>query len=99
LNRGGLIVEQGRAQGLNSPASTPQLPRCSKIEVGTRQRVTKLQGGQEMTNYREIMRLRSLGLNNSQIAESLGASRTTVIHTLQRAAAQGLDWTGRRRRT
>ena len=45
-----------------------------------------------MTDYREIMRLRSLGLNHSQIAESLGASRTTVIHTLQRAAAQGLDW-------
>jgi len=45
-----------------------------------------------MTDYREIMRLRSLGLNHSQIADSLGASRTTVIHTLQRAAAQGMDW-------
>ena len=45
-----------------------------------------------MTDYREIMRLRSLGLNHNQIAESLGASRTTVIHTLQRAAAQSLDW-------
>ena len=45
-----------------------------------------------MTNYRELMRLRSLGLNNSQIANSLGVSRTTVIHTLQRATAQGLDW-------
>jgi transposase len=45
-----------------------------------------------MTDYREIMRLRNLGLNHSQIAESLGTSRTTVIHTLQRAAAQGLDW-------
>ena len=45
-----------------------------------------------MTDYREIMRLRSLGLNHSQVADSLGASRTTVIHTLQRAAAQGLDW-------
>ncbi|MCL2299584.1 MAG: hypothetical protein FWC27_05495 [Firmicutes bacterium] len=45
-----------------------------------------------MTDNREIARLRSLGLNNSQIAESLGASRTTVIHTMQRAAAQGLDW-------
>ena len=45
-----------------------------------------------MTNYRELMRLRSLGLNHSQIADSLGVSRTTVIHTLQRAAAQGLDW-------
>lgn len=46
-----------------------------------------------MTNYREILRLSSLGLNRSQIADSLGASRTTVIHTLQRAAAQGIDWT------
>ena len=45
-----------------------------------------------MTDYRELMRLRSLGLNHSQIADSLGASRTTVIHTLRRAAAQGLDW-------
>jgi transposase len=45
-----------------------------------------------MTNYREILRLKSLGLNRTQIADSLGASRTTVIHTLQRAAAQGLDW-------
>jgi len=46
----------------------------------------------KMTDYREIMRLRSLGLNNSQISNSLGVSRTTVIHTQQRAAAQGLDW-------
>ena len=45
-----------------------------------------------MTNYREIMRLSSLGLKRTQIADSLGASRTTVIHTLQRASAQGLDW-------
>ena len=45
-----------------------------------------------MTDYREILRLKSLGLNRTQIADSLGASRTTVIHTLQRAAAQGLDW-------
>lgn len=45
-----------------------------------------------MTNYREILRLVNLGLNRSQIADSLGASRTTVIHTLQRAAVQGLDW-------
>ena len=45
-----------------------------------------------MTNYREILRLSSLGLNRTQIADSLGASRTTVIHILQRASAQGLDW-------
>jgi len=45
-----------------------------------------------MTDYREILRQSSLGLNRTQIAESLGVSRTTVIHTLQRAAAHGLDW-------
>lgn len=45
-----------------------------------------------MTNYREILRLRSLGLNNSQIAKSAGISRPTVITTVQRADAQGVDW-------
>ena len=45
-----------------------------------------------MTNYREILRLKSLGINNSQIAESMMLSRQTVITALQRAAAQGLDW-------
>jgi orotate phosphoribosyltransferase-like protein len=46
----------------------------------------------EMTDYGELLRLKSLGLNHGQIADSLGASRTTVIHALQRAAAQGLGW-------
>ena len=45
-----------------------------------------------MTNYREILRLTSLGINNKQIAESMGIARQTVITTLQRAIAQGLDW-------
>lgn len=45
-----------------------------------------------MTNYREILRLKSLGINNSRIAESMVLSRQTVIGTLQRAAAQGMDW-------
>jgi len=45
-----------------------------------------------MTNYREILRLKSLGINNSQIAESMKLSRQTVVTALQRAAAQGLDW-------
>lgn len=45
-----------------------------------------------MTNYREILRLRSLGLNNSQIAKSVGQSRPTVISVLQRADAQALNW-------
>lgn len=38
-----------------------------------------------MTNYREILRLRNLGLNNSQIAAGCGVSRTTVLKVLQRA--------------
>jgi len=45
-----------------------------------------------MTDYREIMRLASLGLNRTQIADGVGASRTTVINVLQRASALGLDW-------
>jgi transposase len=45
-----------------------------------------------MTNYREILRLRSLGINNKQIAEGMGIARQTVITTLQRASAQGLAW-------
>jgi len=45
-----------------------------------------------MTNYREILRLRSLGINHSQIAESMAISRPTVITVLQRAVSQELDW-------
>ena len=45
-----------------------------------------------MTNYREILRLRCLGISNSQIAKSVGVSRPTVITNIQRADAQGLDW-------
>jgi len=47
-----------------------------------------------MTDYREVLRLRSLGINHSKIAESMAISRPTVITVLQRAAAQGLDWRG-----
>lgn len=45
-----------------------------------------------MTNYREILCLRSLGLNHSRIAEGMGISRQTVVTALQRAQAQELDW-------
>jgi transposase len=45
-----------------------------------------------MTNYKEVLRMRSLGFNNTKIAESMGIARQTVITTLQRAAAQDLDW-------
>lgn len=45
-----------------------------------------------MTDYREILRLSNLELNRSQTADSLGVSRTTVIHTSQRAMAQNVDF-------
>jgi transposase len=45
-----------------------------------------------MTNYREILRLTSLGINHKQIAESMDISRQTVVTTLQRAAVAELDW-------
>jgi len=47
-----------------------------------------------MTNYREILRMHSLGLKNSQIANGLGISRTTVIRVLQQAQVYGLTYTG-----
>ena len=43
-----------------------------------------------MTNYREILRLDSLGLNKTQIADACDCSRTTVIAVLRRAEEVGL---------
>ena len=45
-----------------------------------------------MTNYREILRLDSLGLNKTQIAESIGCSRTTVIQVLWQAEANCISF-------
>ena len=45
-----------------------------------------------MTNYREILRLHSLGLNKTKIAASLHCARNTVSTTLQRASNCGLQW-------
>ena len=45
-----------------------------------------------MTNYREILRLHSLGLNKTEIASSCRCARNTVAATLQRAANCGLQW-------
>jgi transposase len=45
-----------------------------------------------MTNYREILRMQSLGIKNSQIAQGLGISRTTVIRVLQQAQVYGLTF-------
>lgn len=45
-----------------------------------------------MTSYKEILRLHSLGINNTRIASGCGCSRTTVISVLKRAKEQGLSW-------
>lgn len=45
-----------------------------------------------MTNYREILRLDSLGLNKTQISEACGCSRTTVIQTLRLAEEKKLQY-------
>lgn len=45
-----------------------------------------------MTNYREILRLYSLGLNKTQIAQSIGCSRTTVIQVLNVAEEKGVSY-------
>jgi len=43
-----------------------------------------------MTNYKEVLRLNGLGINNSQVAAALGCSRTTVITVLKNAGESGL---------
>lgn len=43
-----------------------------------------------MTDYKEILRLSSLGINNSQTAATTGCSRTTVIAVLRKAGECGV---------
>ena len=45
-----------------------------------------------MTNYREILRLSSLGFNKTKIAQSVGCSRTTVIQVLNIAEEKGVSY-------
>ncbi|MCL2798478.1 MAG: IS21 family transposase [Firmicutes bacterium] len=45
-----------------------------------------------MTDYKEILRLASLGISKSKIAESMEVTRQTVITALQRAVIQGVTW-------
>ena len=52
-----------------------------------------------MTNYKEILRLNSLGINNTQIAATLGYSRTTVIAVLQKAEENGVRYANSGKKT
>lgn len=45
-----------------------------------------------MTKYREILRLKSLGISNSRIADSIPCSRNTVASTWNRAAEHHITW-------
>ena len=45
-----------------------------------------------MTKYREILRLRSLGFSNRNIALSCGVSRNTVSRVLERADELHISW-------
>ena len=45
-----------------------------------------------MTDYREIIRLKSLEFSNVAIANSLGCSRNTVSEVLKLAETHSLGW-------
>ena len=45
-----------------------------------------------MTKYREILRLKSLGFSERNIAQSCGVSRNTVAKVLKKAAEINLSW-------
>ena len=45
-----------------------------------------------MTNYREILRLLSLGISSRDIAKSVPCSRNTVASVSERAREAGLSW-------
>lgn len=45
-----------------------------------------------MTDYREIIRLKSLEFSNVSIANSLGCSRNTVSEVLKLAETHSLGW-------
>lgn len=45
-----------------------------------------------MVNHKEILRLKSLGLNHKEIAAACGCGRNTVTRTLARAKEQQLSW-------
>ena len=56
---------------MNTPPLDRHLNR-SLYKGGASQEVNHDTGGNSMTNYKEILRLHSLGINNTRIAESCG---------------------------
>ena len=59
--------------------------------MDTRESVNSIKEGIIMTNYREILRLKSLGMNKQETAASVGCSRNTVAEVLRRAEALKLS--------
>ena len=45
-----------------------------------------------MTNYREILRLKSLGFSERNIALSCSVSRNTVSRVVQAASKRNISW-------
>ena len=45
-----------------------------------------------MTNYREILRLKGLGISERNIAASLSVSRNTVSKVCKKAEEMGIHW-------
>ena len=45
-----------------------------------------------MTNYREVLRLASLGILKQDIAKACGCSRNTVAHVITKATEKGIRW-------
>lgn len=45
-----------------------------------------------MTKYREILRLKSLGFSERNIAQSCSVSRNTVSKVVKRASELGISW-------
>lgn len=45
-----------------------------------------------MTKYREILRLKSLGFSERNIAQSCGVFRNTVARVLKKATEMNLSW-------
>ena len=54
--------------------------------------VTIFKGGVDMIDYREILRLNSLGYSRRRISSMVGSSHHTVDQTLAAAECSGIEW-------